>query len=396
MDAVTSRWRWICALSAVLALASACGDGGNGAGETTTPPTTGIASPGTTETPPASSTTTISGSADTTSTLPPLDPPTFDSLDGIYTIGDFSGLTSAGLALWQDSVPDIEDIRITSSADGAEQPVLWLAPEGDRDQPLLVILHSSSAEYLQHAGIPYAMFADENGWAVVAPQFRGVNDHPEAMGSDLAVQDVVDAIDFATAQEGVDADRVYTVGYSGGGTMSLLLAGRHPEKVTAVAAWGPPYDLIDFYRQSLAAGRVYAPNIRAACGGDPTEAGSAEQDCRHRSPLTHLDTAREHAVPVFVAQGIHDSLVWPSHGAEAFNQLADPDDRLSEEQVTEIREGRIPGDLSGSVINETYFEEGDPAPVFARQSAAVWLVFFDADHDMAYKPTLRWFASDPR
>jgi pimeloyl-ACP methyl ester carboxylesterase len=260
----------------------------------------------------------------------------------------------------------------------------------------LVILHSWSAGYLQHAGIPYAMWAQENGWAVIAPQFRGVNDDADAMGSDLAVQDVVDAIDYATSQDGVDADRVYTVGYSGGGMMSLLLAGRHPDKVTAVAAWGPPYDLVEFYRQSLATGGRYAADIRAGCGGDPAESGPAQEECLRRIPMTYLDTAREKGVPVFIAQGIFDSLLSPSQGASAFNQLADPEDRLSAGEVDEIGRGSLPDHLSGSITTQTYFGEGDPAPVFARQSGAVWLVLFHADHDMVYKATLRWFANDTR
>jgi dipeptidyl aminopeptidase/acylaminoacyl peptidase len=315
---------------------------------------------------------------------------------GIHTIRDFSGLTSQGFGLWQESVPGIQDIRITSTADGTDQPALWLPPAGDRDRPLIVILHSSSAEYLQHAGIPYAMFAAENGWAVIAPQFRGVNDHPEAMGSELAVQDVIDAIDFAVAQEGVDPSRVYTVGYSGGGTMSLLLAGRHPDRVTAVVAWGPPYDLIAFYQQSLQAGRHYAPDIIAACGGDPTADSAAEADCLQRSPLTHLDTAREQAVPVFIAQGLHDSILSPSHGSRAFNQLANPEDQFTQEQLDQLASGVIPADLAEPISTESFFGDGDPTPVLARQSAKVWLVLFDADHDMAYHPTLRWYAADPQ
>jgi pimeloyl-ACP methyl ester carboxylesterase len=388
------RRKSLCAVLLALALVSGCGgDPSESSGATTTVPTANA----TDSTDPSRGSTTTEGAAGSTTTaLAPLEPPTFDSLEGINTIGDFSGLTSAGLGLWQDSVPGIEDIRITSTADGADQPALWLAPAADGVRPLLVILHSSSAEYLQHAGIPYAMFAAENGWAVIAPQFRGINDDADAMGSELAVQDVVDAIEFATAQEGVDVNRVYAVGYSGGGTMALLLAGRHPDKVTAVAAWGPPYDLIEFYRQSLAEGRHYASDIHAACGGDPTSDGAAEEDCLLRSPLTYLDTALEQQVPVFIAQGIHDQLLSPSHGAGAFNQLADPGDRLSEEELAEFAAGRVPEALSESVSIETYFGEGDPAPVFARQSGSALLVFFDADHDMVYKPTLHWFASDPR
>ena len=185
-----------------------------------------------------------------TTTVPPLTPPTFESLDGLSTIRTFTGLTTRGASRWNRMVPGIEQLRIVSTADGSEQPTWWLPPAGDSDQPLLVVLHSWSSTYTQHAGIPFAMWAQENGWAVVAPNFRGINDDAEAVGSDLAVQDAADAIDYATAQPGVDASRVYVVGYSGGGMMGLLLAGRHPERVTAVSVWGPPVDLVEFYRHS--------------------------------------------------------------------------------------------------------------------------------------------------
>lgn len=320
---------------------------------------------------------------------------TFDALSSIDTIPDFAGYTAEGLFRWEQSVPGIEDIRISSTSDGADQPALWLPPDGEGDRPLVVILHSWSAGYLQHAGIPYAMWARENGWAVIAPHFRGVNDDPEAVGSDVAVQDVVDAIDYATAQEGVSPDRVYAVGYSGGGMMALLLAGRHPSEVTAVAAWGPPYDLLQFYDRSLVTGRHYAADIRAACGGDPTDGGDAERECIERSPMAHLDSAREQSVPVFLAQGISDTLVLPTQSARAFNQLANEVDRFSEAELDDIAPGSLPDDLWGSITTETFFGEGDPDPVFARRSGSVRLVYFDSGHDMAYEATVRWFASDP-
>jgi len=361
-------------------------------------PSTGATSPSTGATSPSTTAgSTHTSTAVTSTTLLPLDPPTFESLGGINTVRNFTrSYRSRGIARWERSVPGVEDIRIPSSVDEAEQPALWLAPRGDRDRPLLVVLHSWSSPYDQHAGIPFAMWAQENGWAVIAPQFQGVNDHAEAMGSELAVQDVVDAIDYATSQDGVDAERVYAVGLSGGGMMALLLAGRHPDLVTAVAAWGPVYDLVAFYRQSRAAGRHYAGDIRRACGGDPTVAGPAQDECLRRSPITYLDAAREQGVPVFIGQGIGDTLLRPSNAALAFNQLADPADRLSAEEVEEIGRRRVPDHLSGPITTDTFFAEGDPAPVFARQSGSVWLVLFQSSHEMVYAPALRWFATDPR
>ena len=360
-------------------------------------PATTTTAPSTTAGSTRTTTTTTTTSTVTTTTLPPLAPATFESLTGIHTVRNFTRrFGSRGMARWERSVPGVEDIRITSTIDDAEQPALWVAPRGDRDRPLLVILHSWSTPYDQHAGIPFAMFAQENGWAVIAPQFRGVNDHAEAMGSDLAVQDVVDAIDYAIAQDGVDANRVYAVGLSGGGMMALLLASRHPDRVAAVAAWGGVYDLVAFYPQSRAAGSHYAWQIRRVCGGDPTVPGPAQDECLHRSPITYLDAAREQGVPVYIGQGIGDTLLRPSNAANAFNQLADPEDRLSPEEVEQIGRRRVPEHLSGEITIETFFAEGDPAPVFARQSGAVWLVLFRGNHEMVYAPALRWFATDPR
>ena len=319
---------------------------------------------------------------------------TFNSLAGLNTIGSFSGFTSTGVSLWNARVPGVQDIRIPSTADGAQQPAMWLPPSGDADQPLIVVLHSWSANYAQHAGIPYAMWAQENGWAAIAPDFRGRNDNPTAGGSEVAVQDVVDAIDYAVAQGGVDPEQVYVVGYSGGGMMALLLAGRHPDKVTAVSAWGGPHDLVDFY--AFSRGRSYLGQISALCGGDPTVPGPAQDECLRRSPMTYLDVARENQVPVFVAQGIRDPIVHPGSAADVFNQLADPEDRLSAAAVDGFGRGFVVGELPDWTSTTTsFFGAGDPAPVFARQSGATLLVYFSAGHDMVYNATARWFASDP-
>ena len=318
---------------------------------------------------------------------------TFEALAGLNTIGNFGSFTATGADRWRSSVPGVADIRIPSTADGAQQPAMWLPPSGDGDQPLIVILHSWSANYTQHAGIPYAMWAQENGWAVIAPDFRGRNDDPQAVGSDLAVQDAADAIDFAVRQPGVDANEVYVVGYSGGGMMALLLAGRHPDKISAAAAWGPPHDLVEFYDFSVRAGRPYASDVSSACGGDPRSAGPARDECLKRSPVTYLDVAREHDVPVFIAQGIRDPFVETHVGAAVFNGLADPQDRFTDAQVNVFRQRLVPGDAGGWSGVETHFGAGDPAPVYARESGEALLVYFQDGHDMAYNATARWFAS---
>lgn len=320
---------------------------------------------------------------------------TYRSLAGFHTVGDVGRLGGAARSAWASAVPGIQDVRLQSTLDGEQQPAYWLPPSGEGEQPLLVVLHSWSDDYTQRAGIPYAMWAQENGWAVIAPNFRGPNDNPMAAGSEFAVQDAADAIDFAVAHAGVDADRVYVVGYSGGGMMGLLLAGRHSDRVSAVAAWGPPHDLVDFYAYARALRRSYANQIAAACGGDPSIAGPAREECVRRSPLTYLDAARANHVPILIAQGIEDPFVHPSGAADVFNALADPADRFRPDQLEAFGNSTIPADLPEWRATTTHFGPREPAPVYARRSGAALLVYFEGGHDMAYNATARWFASEP-
>ncbi len=383
--------RAVAVLVALGLVLGACSSGGEGDPEGTT--TTTVAADTTVSSTEATSTSV----PPTSTTTEPLPPPDFSVLEGIHRGSRYvASFGDAGLARWEREVPGIQDVRIPSTIDGAEQEVLWLPPTGDQPQPLLVALHSWSTAYLQHVDIPYGMWAQHNGWGFIHPNFRGVNDRPEALGSDLAVQDVVDAIDFAIEQGGVDPERVYVIGLSGGGLMALLLAGRHPDRIAGAAAWMANYDLVDFYAHSRRAGRSYYRHIATACGGNPTTDEAARDECMHRSPAGHLDAARDGGVPVYLGHGISDTLAPPIQSAHAFNHLAAPEDQLPEDLLEAIAAYRIPDTHLGIVETETYFGDADPAVLFAVESGTVRLVIIEGSHDMVYQPALRWFASNPR
>lgn len=362
-------------------------------GETRAPEETGAGSTTTVSTNVESTTATTA--ATTTTTTAPLPPPDFTGLEGIHTVQGFASFGASGLGAWERNVPGIQDIRIPSTIDGAEQEVLWLPPSGEWAQPLLVGLHSWSTAYRQHINIPYAMFAQTNGWGFIQPNFRGVNNRPEALGSDLAVQDVIDAIDHAIAQGGVDGERVYVVGLSGGGLMALLLAGRHPDRIAAAAAWVANYDLVEFYEHSRRAGRSYYQHIATACGGNPTTNDAAREECLRRSPIGHLDGARDGGVPVYLGHGISDTLAPPLQSALAFNHLAEEQDRLPDDLLEAISRYRLPESHMGLIETETYFDAGDPEVVYAVQSGPVILVLVEGGHNMVYRPALHWFATAP-
>jgi len=320
------------------------------------------------------------------------DPVEFIRLEGITTANQYGGALDEDLARWQQELPDIQDVRIPSSADDHEQPALWLPPEGEGARPLLVVLHTWSTEYLQNIGIPFGHWARDMGWAMIHPNFRGANDNPDATGSDLAVQDVIDAVDFAADEASIDESRVYLIGFSGGGYKSLLMAGRHPDRFAAAAAWVPIHNLTDWYEHHVATspGAAYIEQISQSCGGDPTAVEAAAESCRERSPSAHLDAARDAGIPIYIGHGLSDDIVPPSHAARAFNQLADEGDRLDDSQIQALTEYRLPDDLSGETQATTYFADQDPEVLFARESASAMLVLFEGEHDMVYHPGLEW------
>jgi poly(3-hydroxybutyrate) depolymerase len=318
-----------------------------------------------------------------------------ERLDGITTALAYADFVDEGAERWQDEVPAAEDIVVTSTADGEEQPVMWLPPSGDGAQPLLVVLHSWSTGHLQHQSIPYARWAEAQGWAAIFPEFRGTFDRPEATGSDLAVQDVLDAIDHAVDEADVDADRIFVTGFSGGGMMTLLMAGRHPDRFAGAAAWVPVHDLIDWYGYNIehVDDSPYPEEIEASCGGDPTEDEEARASCEHRSPLTHVDGARDAGLPIYLGHGIDDDIVRPDASLEVFDALADPEDRHDDEHHAAVFEHEVPDEPADDHDVGTFFRDGDPEVLYARRSGPVTLLLFDGEHDMVYHPALEWMAA---
>lgn len=291
---------------------------------------------------------------------------------------------------WRRGVPGARVVEIESTADGSEQPALFYDSGSPRSKPLLVVLHSWSEDYLQQFGLPYAAWAVENDWAFIHPNYRGAYTGPEATASELAVRDVLDALEYAKRHAAVDPARVYLVGFSGGGMTSLIMAGRFPELWTAVVAWVPIFDLVEWYREVDGKHRRYATHIRHSCGGAPGPGSEAARECLARSPSSYLANARGKRVRVYIAVGIRDPFVSPRHALEAYNALADDADRLSEAVVTHIAEQRtIPPDLPAPPPDPLYTAADRPL-LFEKQSTNVVLRVFDGRHDVIYRAGLSW------
>lgn len=299
----------------------------------------------------------------------------------------------AGLARWRAEVPEAEVVQIPSGSGDREQPAMWVPPRSGADGPvpLLVVLHSFSYGYTQHDAIPFAEWASDQGWGMVHPDFGGRFSEPESNGSARAVGDVIDAVDWALDEADLDPDRVYAVGFSGGGQMTLLTASLHPERFAGIVSFVPVYDVVDWFRYALQDGvPLYAYDIESSCGGDVRTDPTARRDCRQRSPSTHIDGLAGADVPVYLAHGIDDAVVPPSSSARAFNALVDEEDRLERSAVRALEGQHLPPSLDGEVDDGHHFGDEDPEVVFARRADDVTLVLFEGEHVFVVNPTLRW------
>ena len=278
-------------------------------------------------------------------------------------------------------------VQVKSTLDGSLQPCYFWAPEAAKTNavPLVVGLHTWSADYRQTAHYATVLkYAREHGWVMVGPNFRGPNKTPPACGGNPAVQDIVDAVDYAKAHAKIDPARVYIVGGSGGGHMTLLMLGRHPEIFAAGAAFCPITDLARWHADSLldhpGRGKHYANMLEGACGGTPAEKPA---EYAHRSPLTWLDRAKKAGVGAYIVTGIHDGWkgsVPVGHSFRAFNTLANPEDRVSEADIAAIEETQqVPAALVYDGPQDPFYSERMRIH-FRRTSANVRFTLMEGGH----------------
>lgn len=282
----------------------------------------------------------------------------------------------------------MQDIRIRSSSDGNEQPALGYVPRAASRQavPLVVGLHPWSFHYTNHWAKAYHRQCRRLGWALICPDYRGPNDRPEACGSDLAVQDVLDAVDHMRDRTNIDDRRIYLLGVSGGGYMALLMAGREPGLWAAVSAWVPIMDLAAWHGQSRQRGQGYADMLEAVCGGAPEDGRSVLAQYRRRSPKHWLHRAGGLAVEV--QAGIddgHDGNSVPiSHTLEAFNMLAQANGRadrcIQPEQIRTMTEHRrVPPRMAARRQKEPPHSH---AILFRRQAGPARVRIFEGGHEI--------------
>lgn len=277
------------------------------------------------------------------------------------------------------------------ASDGAMQQAMWFAPTSSGKKPLLVGLHTWSSNFASAGGdAVYAEWCIAQGWIFVHPDFRGPNWTPQALGSDRAVQDVVEAVEWAKKQTEVDETRIYLVGVSGGGHMAMQMAGRHPEIWAGVSAWCGIGDVAHWHAEHTKNGRSdrYAENIVAALGKVPAKDDS---DAWRRSPESSL--ANSSSVPLDIAHGIHDGRkgsVPFEHSLRAFNVVAKPEARLDAAGIASYyTTQKLPAGWPTAPADASY---GANTPLFRATSGNTRVTIFEGGHEIVHQAALNWLA----
>jgi dipeptidyl aminopeptidase/acylaminoacyl peptidase len=142
------------------------------------------------------------------------------------------------------------------------------------------------------------------GYAVVLPNYRGSTGYGVAFRRALIgnpwfpeLEDVLACLDDAIAAGIADPRRVAFSGWSWGGCLACLAAGRHPDRFGAVFAGIPSGDFVAAHHACMPELRAYDV---ALYGGTPDEVPELWAE---RNPMTYVDRVR---APVLVIAGERD------------------------------------------------------------------------------------------
>ena len=214
------------------------------------------------------------------------------------------------------------DIVYSSSVDGAPLEAQIFVPTGFDPSaapvPLLVHLHGGGGTgNLTNA---FRTELDARGWIGLAPDGRlwGLHDPDDPEGCSWVhssayvdnpdpdvgpgERDIFDAIDWATTNYPIDAERIYLTGFSMGGRGAYIIGLRNPDRFAAIGPLGPASDMLEVF--------VRRPQ-NAACkegmaGGLPGDSPFVDTMYKITSARFLLENA--YNVPVYHGHGLNDTV----------------------------------------------------------------------------------------
>nr|NNM89436.1 S9 family peptidase [Bacilli bacterium] len=161
-------------------------------------------------------------------------------------------------------------------------------------------------------------FLLSQGYAIFSPNYRGSTGYGaeftkmiERDWGGAPRQDVVSGIDYLIEQGLAHREKLFVMGGSYGGYMTLLLHGRHAEYFRAAVDIFGPSDLFTFYHSVP---EFWKPMMDAWLGNPESDKEKMTED----SPITYLDAMTK---PMLVIQGANDPRVVKAESDQIVERL---------------------------------------------------------------------------
>ncbi|RCW32550.1 GDSL-type esterase/lipase family protein [Marinilabilia salmonicolor] len=220
----------------------------------------------------------------------------------------------------RDWPTEFKEVEISSSADEEIQKAYLYSSQSQIPKPLIVSLHTWSGDYQQKDPLAKEILARD--WNYIHPDFRGPNNTPQSTGSELAINDIEDAINYALKNTNSDPEDVHIIGVSGGGfaTLAAFLNVEYPVK--SFSAWAPISDLEAWYWESVGRKQKYAGDILKAVSIDSV---FNKAEALRRSPLSQdFPVKLRKDAELYIYEGVHDGYtgsVPVTHSINMYNRL---------------------------------------------------------------------------
>jgi dienelactone hydrolase len=180
-----------------------------------------------------------------------------------------------------------------------------VTPEGEPPFPAVVHVHGGPNWHDHDEFEPEVQAFVDAGYAVLMVNYRGSTGRDtafrERLRGDIGFpesEDILAGLDHLVAEGIVDPARVAIEGWSWGGYLALLNAGRSPDRWRAAIGGIPVGDYVAAHYECAPALRAWD---LATLGGGPMELPDLY---RERNPMTYVDAVR---APVLLIAGEHDS-----------------------------------------------------------------------------------------
>ena len=276
-----------------------------------------------------------------------------------------------------DSAFTVVDIK--STMDNNIQKAYCYKSKSNKPKPLIVSLHTWSGYYYQKDDL--AKLCQQKDLNYIHPDFRGANWTKDACCSDLALNDIDDAITFAINNFNVDTTKIYVIGVSGGGyaTLSTFMKSKH--KISKFSAWASISDLIAWYHESSIRKSNYAQNILDCTS---SKKGLNIECAKHKSPI-YWDTPTDKLKnsKLFIYAGIYDGIqgsVPITHSINFYNKIltdlsiSDTSKFISANEKLRLLEFRKPLGEFGNIADRKIF--------LKKNIENLSITIFEGEHEM--------------